>query len=90
MSNKNYFNINKVITYFPYFLVGLSQLQDTAYLQPVRSSCNTMIFLSLLEACPVRKNTNEDKDISDKLKHKRELSNGLGSPAKVATASNSE
>jgi two-component system NtrC family response regulator len=43
---------------------------------------------NIKRTCPVRKNTNEDKDISGKLKHKKGLSNGLGSPAKVAAASN--
>ncbi|MFH0888835.1 MAG: AAA family ATPase [Planctomycetota bacterium] len=37
-------------------------------------------------ACPVR-NENRDNDISNELNHNGELSNGLGSPAKVATAS---
>ncbi|MFH0888792.1 MAG: site-specific tyrosine recombinase/integron integrase [Planctomycetota bacterium] len=36
-------------------------------------------FLETEFSCPVRKSTNEDEVLSDKLKHNRVLSNGLGS-----------
>ncbi|MFH1230128.1 MAG: VWA domain-containing protein [Planctomycetota bacterium] len=73
---------------------SISQLNDklrnvkptgpTAIIPPIQEAITTLTNVS---SYPVRKNTSEDKDISDKLKHKRELSNGLGSTAKVATSS---
>ncbi|MFH0888771.1 MAG: hypothetical protein V1871_06135 [Planctomycetota bacterium] len=41
-------------------------------------------------ACPVRKNTNEDKDTSDELKHNEGLSNGVKMQQCLATAGEKE